>query len=296
MLRLLFARRKEGSTFMKHLKSKIMLIIVAVVVVAVLILTAENKLLVSGIIVAALLIAFALFKLIKYLLSAYYKSTKDSYFSVLFNREKSLRYKVFKHFNKKVNGIKRCICDVYIPKADGTTAKADMLIIAETGVWVIDVKNYSGKMKGDELALEWEYTHGSSTEKIPSPTLSNKLYMKWFKAYVPECPSMLCFSYVVYGNGCKIKDVRIKTNDAVVATPATLKKELTIQLARLGTSLGEAEVSLVYDRFKALTDAEVAKNVTSIPGIQEIISYNTKTNKFAEALANDVARDAEENN
>lgn len=280
---------------MKHIKAKITLILIVAIILAVLILTAENKLLVTGIIVAAILVAFALFKFTKYMLSAYYKSTKDSYFTVLFNREKSLRYKVFKLFNKKLNGIKRCICDVYMPKTDGTTAKTDMLIISETGVWVIDIKNYSGKMQGDEAVLEWEYTHGGTTEQIPSPTIWNKLYMKWLKAYVPECPNMLCFSYVVYPNSCNIKNIRIKTNDAVVATPSTLKKELAIQLARVGTSLAESEVSLVYDRFMQLTNAEFASNIKDIQGIQEIISYNTKSNKFAEALANDVAKDAEEN-
>ncbi len=294
-LRLLLQEERNGST-MKHLKAKITLILVAVIALAIVILTSENKLLVAGIIVAAALIAFALFKLIKYLLSVYYKSTKESYFTVLFNKEKRLRYKVFKCFNKKLNGTKCCICDVYMPKVDGTTAKADMIMINETGIWVIDIKNYSGKMTGNETALTWDYTHGGKTEQIPSPTIWNKLYMKWLKSYIPECPNVLCFSYVVYGNGCDIKNVKIKTNDAVVATPSTLKKELTIQLARVGTSLAESEISVVYDRFKELTSAEKAQSITNVQGIQETIFYNTKTNKFAEALEKDVANDTASEN
>ena len=291
---LAMCEKKGQVRFMKHLKAKIMLIMAAAIILVVLVLTSENKLLTIGIIVAAALIVFAAIKFIKYLMSAYYKSTKDSYFKVLFNREKSLRYKVFKCFNKKLNGMKRCLCDVYIPRVDGTLAKADLLIINETGVWVVDVKPYSGKMAGGETDQTWDYTHGGKTEQIPNPAIWNKMYMKWFKGYAVECPNTSYFSYVVYGNGCDIKNVKIKTNDVVVTKVSNLKKEISILLARTGTSLAESEIPVVYDRFKELTEKEKAQNVKNIPGIQETIVYNQK--KFDIFPDEELAKEQEQKN
>ena len=103
-LNCIFAKERIG-VVMKNIKSKIMLIMATVIILALVIVFSENKILTAGIIVGILVVIFALFKLGKYLFSGYFRSTKQSYFKVLFNKEASLRYSTFKVFNKKLNGM-----------------------------------------------------------------------------------------------------------------------------------------------------------------------------------------------
>lgn len=267
---------------MKHIKGKIMACLVALIIICVIIFTSENKLLVAGIIAAVAVLAFAVFKLTKYLLSGYYKSTKDSYFKVLFNKEKSFRYSVYKCFNKQLNGTVRCICDIYMPKVDGTTAKADMILISETGVWVIDAKKISGKVVGNESGETWDHIAKGKTTQIPNPAVWNKLYSKWLHSFAKDYPHTAYFSFIIRGNGCNVKEITIKNNDASVIRRSELKKEIMRTLARVGTSLAGSEIDIVYNQFKELTSEEKAKSLTDVQGIQETIFFmdRNEANKY----------------
>lgn len=262
---------------MKHLKAKITLGLIVAVVVAICIVASTNKILAAGIVVAIAVVLFVLYKLFKYLFSAYFKSTKDSYFKVLFNREHALRYNIFKKFNKKLPGIKKVLCDVYLPKVDGTAAKADMILFNETGVYVIDAKPYVGRVAGAEQGKEWTYTKGGKTQNIPNPLIWNKLYMNWLKSYfAKEAPNAKFYSYVVYNTGCKIKDITFKNYSGIVATRATLSKEIAISVARMGTSLASAEMDLAFDKIVGFKDEDTAKCTKDVQGIQETIFYEMK--------------------
>ncbi len=266
----------EG-VIMKYLKAKIIIGMIVAVVVIIYILTAADKVLASCIVVAIAVVLFALYKFLKYMFSAYFKSTKESYFKVLFNKNSALRYNVFKKFNKKLNDSKMVVCDVYMPKVDGTVSKADMILLNETGIYVIDTKPYMGRIAGAEQGREWTYTRGGKTENIPNPMIWNKLYMNWLKSYLnKECPNVKLYSYVVYNAGCRIKDITFKNYIGIVATRTSLSKEIAISAARIGTSIAPSEMDLAYDKIKALKDAEFAKTVDEVQGIQETIFYERK--------------------
>lgn len=262
---------------MKHLKAKITIGLIVAVAVAIYIFASANKVLAAGIVVAIAVVLFALYKFVKYMFSAYFKSTKESYFKVLFNKEHALRYNIFKKFNKKLPGMKMVLCDVYMPKVDGTAAKADMILFNETGVYVIDAKPYIGRVAGAEQGKEWTYTKGGKTENIPNPMIWNKLYMNWLKSYTAkEAPNAKYYSYVVYNAGCKIKDITFKNYIGTVATRTTLSKEIAISVARMGTSLAPSEMDFAFDKLKALKDENTAKGIDDVQGIQETIFYDMK--------------------
>lgn len=258
---------------MKHIKGKITLALIAVIAIVVIILTSKNKLLTIGIMVAIALIAFAATKILMYMFSAYYKSTKESYFKVIFNKEKAFKYSIFKCFKKRLSGTVQCICDVYMPKVDGTLAKSDLVILNETGVYVIDIKNCSGKLAGAETGESWDYTDKGQTTQIPNPVIWNKLYMKWLKAYAKAYPHASYFSFVICKNSCDIKNILIKTRDVVVCKYSMLSKEIKRHLAQIGTSLATSEIADVYSQFKELTSKEKAESIKDVQGIQDTIFY-----------------------
>ncbi len=278
---------------MKGLKAKIVVVLLALVAFAIIIFTQETlvgKLIALGCIVAGLFVIFALIKFGIYLFSPYFKSTKDSYFKVLFNREKALRYKISQMFFKKFSGVKRCVCDLYMPKADGGVCKADLVLLNETGIWVIDTKHINGKISGTKTDEVWKLTKKGVTTDIPNPAAWNQLYSKWLKAFAKNCPTAECYSNVIYNNGCNISEVKILGNDVAVTKMNGLKKELKVQLNRIGTTLAESEVLPLYEELLKLRDPEAAKKVESVPGIQETIFFGRNNNRFEEIHAPEVGQ------
>lgn len=258
---------------MKHLKGKIMLIMLALVVAVILVLTADNKVLMTGIILAVALVALFIFKFLKYTFSAYFKATKEFYLAVLFNKEKSFRYSVFKRFNKKLVGRKHCLCDVYMPRDDGSVAKADMLIFHETGIYVIDAKPYNCKIVGAEPAKEWKKVSGKKETAIPNPMAWNKLERNWLKSYLSKYPNAYYFSFSIYDRFANIKGVTFKQYDGIVCNLGMLNKEIMRNSAKIGTSLALSEMDDAYQILKELRDPEKAKAIDCVPGIQDTIFY-----------------------
>lgn len=58
----------------------------------------------------------------------------------------------------KLEGYKKFLFNCYIPKGDGTTTEVDVIMIHETGIYVIESKNYNGCIFGREDAYEWTQT------------------------------------------------------------------------------------------------------------------------------------------
>lgn len=46
---------------------------------------------------------------------------------------------------KPLDGYKRYLFNLYVPKDDGETTELDVVLLHESGVYVLEFKNYSGK-------------------------------------------------------------------------------------------------------------------------------------------------------
>ncbi len=51
---------------------------------------------------------------------------------------------------EKLEGNNKVLCNLYIPKQDGSTTEIDLIMINKSGIYVFESKNYSGWIFGDE--------------------------------------------------------------------------------------------------------------------------------------------------
>ena len=110
-----------------------------------------------------------------------------------------------------IPGDHRELWDLYIPKPDGGYAQIDVLMIHETGIYVIECKNYTGWIFGSENNLYWYqtlYSGKSGVRKEPfyNPILQNKShinalsdYLNFQKEYINSC--------IVFGREAVLKAV-----------------------------------------------------------------------------------------
>lgn len=102
----------------------------------------------------------------------------------------------------------------YIPKANGETTEVDVILIHETGIYVIGSKNYKGWIFGSEEQKNWTQTlsagrNGVQKYHFYNPVIQNKVHIKWIKEYL-KMRNLPIYSYIVFGNNATLKSINVK--------------------------------------------------------------------------------------
>ncbi|QPA32282.1 NERD domain-containing protein [Thermaerobacillus caldiproteolyticus] len=116
--------------------------------------------------------------------------------------------------------------DLYIPKKDGSTSQIDHLILSEQGLFVIETKNYSGWIFGDEASKYWTQVIYKRKEKFLNPIWQNKGHIKALKEWLGgEVAHIPIYSIVVFMPRAKLKS-GIHFTQSHVIYPKQLKQVL----------------------------------------------------------------------
>ena len=105
--------------------------------------------------------------------------------------------------------------NVYLPKDNGETSEVDVIYITQKGIIVIESKNYSGWIFGDEKGQKWTVMlPNKQKNQFYNPILQNKTHMKWMKNTVGE--DIPLFSVIVFSERCELKKVTVYSDDVKV--------------------------------------------------------------------------------
>lgn len=105
-------------------------------------------------IMTPILLVFILFillpKYIKFRNSDYQLESKNNFIKTITEKGNYGEFLTFT-YPEKLDIYKRLMTNLYLPKEDGTTTEIDLIMIAESGIYVIESKNYSGWIFCDEI-------------------------------------------------------------------------------------------------------------------------------------------------
>lgn len=77
--------------------------------------------------------------------------------------------------------------NVYVPKDNGETSEIDVVFITRKGIFVIESKNYSGWIFGDEKSRYWTaMLPNREKNKFYNPIMQNRSHIKWLGEYLKE--------------------------------------------------------------------------------------------------------------
>ncbi len=123
-----------------------------------------------------------------------------------------------------------CLRNVYIPKRDGSTAEIDLLYITSKGIFVIESKNYSGYIFGDEDQQYWTATlyagknwyGGKEVNKYRfyNPIRQNASHIRALRDYLGNVRT---FSIIVFGNKCELKSVTYYEGNSYICFESDLR-------------------------------------------------------------------------
>ena len=225
-----------------------------------------------SLLVILVLVAIYVIRKKQYEKTEYYQQTKNSYLNVRFNKGLLGEFYTYKYLNS-LGGYKRYLFNVYIPKDNGETTELDVVLLHESGIYVLESKNYSGWIFGTETQQYWTQTLPAGrgrTEKnrFYNPILQNKGHLKWIQAFL-EDPTLPFYSYIVFSDRCTLKNITLTSGKHYVVNRYNLLAAIQQNVAKVGTNLSPDKIDILFQKLYPLTQIDEAKKIMHIRNVQQ---------------------------
>ena len=184
--------------------------------------------------------------------------------------------------------------NVYVPKENGETSEIDLVFITQKGIFVIESKNYSGWIFGDEESVNWTVMLPSKVKnRFYNPIMQNKTHIKWLQKYLGD--SIPLFSVIVFSVRCEVKKVSVQSDNIYVIKRDELYATVRKIWDNSEDRLTENEVHSVNGRMRTLAHVDTAVKEAHIENINK--KFNKSENEISKKVHNDMnTMDVEEDN
>ena len=153
---------------------------------------------------------------------------------------------------------RRILRNVYVPHWQGNSTEIDLLLIHTTGFYVIESKNYSGEIYGDQDKRHWEarYHAGKNSYELENPIWQNTTHARALRQYISIYCKAPVRSVIAYGDWCTIRCIRRTSEEPVQCHYRALRAQLYSMINRSPRCLSPAEVDMFYRFLLPLVDKD----------------------------------------
>ena len=173
-----------------------------------------------------------------------------------------------------LEGEKQFLSNCYIPKDDGTFTEIDLILIHESGIYVLESKNYSGWIFGSENQKQWVQSLPSGkghSKKVSflNPIIQNKVHLKWLRKYLDISSDIPIYSYIVFSDRCELKEISLTTNEHTVINRRNLFRKVILNADFVGHKCSCAYIYTLYKKLYPLTQVTEEQKAQHIKSIEE---------------------------
>lgn len=200
----------------------------------------DSYLFILGILVITLSVRYVPY-ILKYNKSNYKYESGVGLFKYLFDTGSFGEALIFFEL-EKLPMYSKIMANLYIPTDDGTT-EIDVLYISSSGIYVIESKNYSGWIFGDEKARNWTAVLFKTKNKFLNPIWQNKKHIKYLSKVLVDVQLR---SLIVFSERCELKNVNVE--DVLVLKRGRLRKLILKESEK--EIYSNQEIDDFYDKLK----------------------------------------------
>lgn len=217
-----------------------------------------------------LLIIYAVKKR-QYEKTEYYQQTQNSYLKVLFDKGLLGEFYTYECL-KPLDGYKRYLFNLYVPKDDGETTELDVVLLHESGVYVLESKNYSGWIFGTESQKYWTQTlpagrGRSQKERFFNPIMQNKGHIKWLQAFLAD-QTLPIYSYIVFSDRCILKKITLTSGKHHVLNRRNLLLAIRKNISKAGVRLSQYDIDALFQMLFPLTQMDAVGKKKHIENVE----------------------------
>lgn len=164
----------------------------------------------------------------------------------------------------------------YIPCGNGKTSEIDLIMIHKSGIYVFECKNYSGWIFGNESQRQWTQSlrsgrHDSKKHRLYNPLLQNETHIKNLKKCLKEYDGPY-YSYIVFGDNCELKDVRLETGYHHVINRPQLSADIKRTVETATFTLSPDDIQTLFAKllpYTVVSDDEKQQHIERAKKAQE---------------------------
>jgi hypothetical protein len=188
-----------------------------------------------------------------YTQSTYRKETNNAFMKVMKDTGLIGEYYTAKKLDK-IPGYHKMLVNAYIPKEKGGTTEIDVLFLHETGIYVLESKNYSGWIFGKESDKSWTQTFpNGKKQSFYNPIMQNKGHIKALLKLLTIVPEEHVKSLIIFSKRCELKKITVDSTDVVVLKRNDLKKLINQQIKKIDKVMSKEEIDQLYATLKPYT-------------------------------------------
>lgn len=173
--------------------------------------------------------------------------------------------------------------NVYIPKKNGETTEIDLLYITEKGIFVIESKNYSGYIFGNESNKSWTSTYYAGKtwlgqKKIEkhhfyNPVWQNNSHIKYLKEFLGNS-TLPMYSLIVFSDHCEFKDITITSPNIYICYRSGMNRCIKEIWKTCDKTIPQETIKNTYNKLSHLTTRDKAVKHSHINNIEEKFNSN----------------------
>lgn len=174
---------------------------------------------------------------------------------------------------EKLDGHKAMIRNCYLPTQRGDTTEVDLVLIHESGIYVIESKNYSGWIFGSENQRYWTQSFsdgkgGSQKYKFYNPIWQNDTHIKALQ-WVLGDTQVNIYSYIVFGDECRLMHIRQNTDNYYVVQRKELLSSVKANAEAYGSLLSDEMIDWYYRKLYPYTQVSEEQKMEHARKIHE---------------------------
>lgn len=201
----------------------------------------------------------------------YYRQTHNSFNNIFTDKGKLGEYYTYKKL-KCLDGYKRFLFNLYIPKGNGETTELDVILLHESGIYVMESKNFIGWIFGSEAQQYWMQSLSvgkgrTQKNRFYNPILQNSAHIKWLKAFLDD-PSLLFYSYIVFSDRCELKKITLTSDTHNVLNRYELLHAICCKTANAGNNLSHEKIDRLFETLYPLSQVSDDEKERHIKNIQ----------------------------
>ena len=176
----------------------------------------------------------------------------------------------------------KILLNVYVPRENGETTEIDLLYLTQKGIFVLESKNYSGFIFGNEHHRNWTVTLYAGKDWLGrktvekhyfyNPVWQNNTHIKALKQYLDMDVPML--SGIVFSERCELKDVVIDDPDLFVCNRDALPRMIREAWEKYPDALDEEQIEAIYQILLPLTKQDRSVKERHIAHIERKFEQN----------------------
>lgn len=181
--------------------------------------------------------------------STYGQLTNDKMLAVFFNKGKYGEYLTSRIIEKNALTSHKQLVNVYVPKRNSDElTEVDLLYIDRTGLYIIESKNYSGWIFGNEAHQNWTQSMPNKKKfKFYNPIRQNATHIRAVQDFL-ALPKEVIHSVIVFSERCSLKKIEVTSENVHVLKRENLKKFIQAREQSSKQFFTQAEIQTIYNR------------------------------------------------